>query len=268
MIDFLETVIAERRSDVARARQRVPDEVMSARALASGRQPQLFWRSLLQDREHIAVIAEVKRVSPAAGILREQLDPVAQARAYASAGARAISVLTEPRHWGGSLDDLRAIRASVDIPLLAKDVIVDRYQIYEARDAGADAILLIAEAFDDTQLAGLVRVAHEVGLDPLVEAHDAEAFGRAVACGAGIVGVNARNLRRPAELDIGRVRQLHTFVKRHHVLVAESGMASVEDVRMMPSRVDAVLIGTALMRADDPAPLIRAIASIRRTVHA
>jgi indole-3-glycerol phosphate synthase len=266
--DFLEQVIGERRDYVARARRRVPDEVISARARISPRPPRAFWSALLRDREHVAVIAEVKRISPALGMLRADFDPVAQALAYEATGARAISVLTEPNHWGGSLDDLRAVRAAVDAPILAKDIVVDAYQIYEARDAGADAVLLVAEALDEQQLSALVRIAREVGIEPLVEAHEAAAFGRAAACGAGVIGVNARNLRRPSEIDIGRIRLLHTFAKPHHFLVAESGIASVEDARMLPSRVDAVLVGTALMRADDPGPLISGLAALRHTVHA
>jgi indole-3-glycerol phosphate synthase len=175
-------------------------------------------------------------------------------------------VLTERRHWGGSLADLVAIRAAVDVPLLAKDVIVDAYQIYEARAAGADAILLIAEALEGDELRHLVSVAKKLGMSPLVEAHEASAFGRAVSSGAEVVGVNARNLRKPSEIDVGRVRQLHTFVHPDQVLVAESGITTVDDARMLPGRVDAVLVGTALMRADDPGPLIHGIASVKRTV--
>jgi indole-3-glycerol phosphate synthase len=267
MSDFLEQVIAERRQDVAAARRVVPDASIAARAQVAGRPPRLFWRSLLADRAHLAVIAEVKRVSPALGALSTlEFDPATQAMTYAAAGARAISVLTEPRHWRGSLDDLRSVRKAVDVPILAKDIVVDPYQIYEAREAGADAVLLIAEAFDEKELAALVACAERLGMAAVVEAHDATAFGRAVHSGTWIVGVNARDLRKPTELDIGRVRQLHTFVKAHQFLVAESGIGSVDDARMLPARVDAVLVGTALMRAEDPAPLIREIASIRRAV--
>src|SRR2546426_605077 len=133
-----------------------------------------------------------------------------QARRYVAAGARAISVLTEPRHWGGSLDDLRAVRAAVAVPILAKDIVADRYQVYEARAAGADAVLLIAEGLEDAQLRDLVATCRELGIDAVVEAHEPAAFGRAVMSGARIVGVNARNLRNPTEIDISRVRQLHT----------------------------------------------------------
>ena len=269
MTDFLEQVIAERRADVAAARVAVPDDAVSASARLGPRRPvDHFHRSLRHRGSSLAVIAEVKRVSPASGVLTVSFDPVAQARRYVAAGATAISVLTERRHWGGSIADLVAIREAVSVPLLAKDVIVDAYQIYEARAAGADAVLLIAEALDDDRLRHLVSIAKALGMSTLVEAHEASAFGRAVASGAQVVGVNARNLRDPSEIDVGRVRQLHTFAHADQILVAESGITSVDDARMLPARVDAVLIGTALMRAEDPAPLIQGIASIGRRVHA
>jgi indole-3-glycerol phosphate synthase len=269
MSDFLEQVIAERRADVAAARAAVPDDQLRARAQAGSLRPfDQFYQSLRYRRSSLAVIAEVKRISPASGVLVENFDPVAQAVRYVAAGATAISVLTERRHWGGALSDLVAIRAAVGVPLLAKDVIVDPYQIYEARGAGADAVLLIAEALEDELLRHLVSIAKKLGMSAVVEAHEASAFGRAVSSGAQIVGVNARNLRNPSEIDVGRVRQLHTFAHADQILVAESGITSVDDARMLPARVDAVLVGTALMRAADPGPLIQGIASIGRKVHA
>src|SRR5947207_10283814 len=169
-------------------------------------------QTLRSRRSSLAVIAEVKRISPASGVLVESFDPVAQAMRYVAAGATAISVLTEGRHWGGSLGDLVAIREAVGVPLLAKDVVVDPYQIYEARAAGADAVLLIAEALEDSELRHLVSIAKRLGMSALVEAHEASAFGRAVSSGAQVVGVNARNLRHPADIDVGRVWKLDTVV--------------------------------------------------------
>ena len=303
MTDFLEQVIRERRAAVAEARRTVDDATLRVQAAVARWRPGWLQMALRSDPQHLAVIAEVKRVSPALGVLARDVDPAIQARRYVAAGARAISVLTEPNHWGGSLDDVRAIRAVVDVPILAKDVIVDPYQVYEARAAGADAVLLIAEAFPSRELhhvlddavtaaptapqfvvsgrvgpegvlserdplAEMVALIERLGMTALVEAHEIAAFGRAVACGARIVGVNARNLRKPSEIDVGRVRQLQTFAHHEQILVAESGITTVDDARMLPARVDAVLIGTALMRADDPTPLIHGIASIKRQVHA
>ena len=183
-----------------------------------------------------------------------------------AAGACAISVLTEPRHWGGSLRDLEAVRDAVDVPVLCKDVIVSEVQIEEARAVGADAVLLIAEALSDAELRRFVERARELGMGALVEAHEPVAFGRAVNAGSRVVGVNARDLRHPKVIDVGRVRQLHSFARPDQVLVAESGIASADDVRLLPARVNAVLVGTALMTVDDPAPLIRALRSARGPV--
>jgi indole-3-glycerol phosphate synthase len=294
MSDFLEQVVAERRADVAAARaaHRDPSFVEGARdnlwehaqrtgdwdrvpftALAGRmtiRQGDAFTATLTHRRAtgQLAVIAEVKRVSPALGILASDIDPGGQARRYAEAGAAVISVLTEPRHWGGSMRDLAAVRDAVGhtIPILCKDIIVTEYQIAEARAAGADAVLLIAEALTDAELRSLIGKARELNMGALVEAHEPEAFGRAVACGATVVGANARDLRHPKTIDFTRARLLHTFVRPDQVFVAESGIASADDARLLPARVDAVLVGTALMTADDPAPLIRAIASIKRAV--
>ncbi len=266
MTDFLEQVVAERRADMVAARALMSDAQMRANAAASPSRGDSFYQQLRFPRDTVAVIAEVKRVSPALGILAGHVDPAAQARRYVAAGARAVSVLTEPRHWGGSIADLAAVRAAVDVPILAKDVVVDPYQVYEARAAGADAVLLIAEALDDATLKSLVELVERLGMTALVEAHDVLAFGRAVACGTRVVGVNARDLRRPSVIDVGRVRQVQAFARRSQILVAESGISSADDVRLLPARVDAVLVGAALMRADDPAPLIHAIASIKRTV--
>jgi len=266
MTDFLEQVVASRREYVSAAKaERPAGELLSARPVPI--RPGHFVRKL-RDRMHLgqlAVIAEVKRTSPALGTLAgPRLSAGEQALRYEAAGATAISVLTEPHFWGGSLDDLKEVCAGVTIPVLCKDVIVDEYQIAEAFAAGADAILLIAEALDDDEIRALRRRAESLGMTVLVEAHESAAFGRAVASGAIVVGVNARDLRDPKQIDIGRARQLHTFVKDQQILVAESGIASVDDARLLPARVDAVLVGTALMRSDDPAPLIRGLAGIRR----
>jgi indole-3-glycerol phosphate synthase len=280
MSDFLEQVIAERRIDVARAKAKVSTEVLElqARERAIARRPagypvgdapggpgDTFTRALRLLHGRIAVIAEVKRRSPALGVLSAKADPVTLALAYEAAGATAVSVLTEPRHWGGSLEDLVAVSDAVRIPILCKDVIVDEYQIVQARAAGADAVLLIAEALSDEELHRFIVRAKTLGMGVLLEAHEPVAFGRAVAAGTMVVGVNARNLRRPTEIDVGRVRQLHTFARDGQVLVAESGIESVDDARLLPARVDAVLIGTALMRSSDPRPLISGIAAIRKS---
>jgi indole-3-glycerol phosphate synthase len=282
MSDFLEQVIAERRADVARAKAEVAEAdlvIGAARRRLVGRLPNgaaqfvergahggdAFTAALRMLHGRRGVIAEVKRRSPAMGTLNADADPATLARGYEAAGATAVSVLTEPRHWGGSLEDLVAVSEAVRIPVLCKDVIVDEYQIVQARAAGADAVLLIAEALTDDELRRFVARANALGVGVLLEAHEPVAFGRAVAAGSTVVGVNARNLRRPREIDVGRVRQLHTFARDGQILVAESGIESVDDARLLPARVDAVLVGTALMRSSDPGPLIRAITASRKS---
>ncbi|MHB8631467.1 MAG: indole-3-glycerol phosphate synthase TrpC [Candidatus Limnocylindria bacterium] len=257
MSDFLETVVAERRADMRAARR---DEQPPAR---SGVPRRSFAEAIRAKRAagQIAVIAEVKRRSPARGTLAADADPAALARRYAEAGAAAISVLTEPRHWGGSLADLVAVVTAVDLPVLCKDVVVDEQQLREAEAAGASAVLLIAEALDDATLASFVQRATALGLTALVEAHEHRAFARAVACGATVVGVNARNLRVPTQIDRERIDALHGLVGPEQLLVAESGIGSADDVAALPRRVDAILVGSALMTAADPGALVRELAA-------
>lgn len=266
MSDFLEQVVAERRADVVAARARHPLDIAPVEGWSAGVGDRFTSALKARMRRQMSVIAEVKRVSPALGTLGgDGFDVVAQARRYADAGATAISVLTEPRHWGGSLADLARIRAAVGrVPLLCKDVIVDEYQIVEARDAGADAILLIAEALTDDELRRCLTRAALLSMGVLLEAHDADAFDRAIRAGSVVVGVNARDLRHPSQIDPHRIDELCGRVQPFQVLVAESGIANVDDARRLPPRVDAVLVGTALMRSADPGELIRSIASIER----
>lgn len=299
MSDFLERVVRERRAYVAAARAWKPLEKVrsAAQRAAVGRGTLGFARTLRERREAgmLAVIAEVKRVSPALGPLAEGLDPAHLGQRYQEAGAAAISVLVEPQHWGGSLDDLRVVASAVrrliyatgetapsagPVPVLAKDVIVDEYQIAEAGAAGAHAVLLIAEALTDEDLVRLILAARGLGLDVLLEAHDPADFDRALTAekrtrqagvatlgpgptGETVLGVNARDLREPSRIDRRRVHELAPRVPAGPVFVAESGITSVEDAEALPMRVDAVLVGTALVRAADPAPLVRALASVR-----
>lgn len=287
MTDFLKQVVAERRAYVAAARAARPLEEVerAARRAAFGRGT-LRLSNVVRDHRRLgrlAVIAEIKRTSPALGRLSEITDPARLARAYVHAGAAAVSVLVEPHHWGGSLDDIRAVRVPgrgigygtyvtsgpvaemnpLNGSVLAKDVVVDLYQIAEAGAAGADAVLLIAEALTERELSRYIRYADELGMDALVEAHEADAFARAVRSGAQLVGVNARDLRQPSRIDRGRIHELVSGLVTDQLVVAESGITSVKDAEELPSRVDAVLVGTALVQAADPAPLIRGLAAVR-----
>jgi indole-3-glycerol phosphate synthase len=209
-----------------------------------------------------SVIAEVKRRSPSKGDLAAITDPAGLARQYAAGGAAAISVLTEERRFGGSLDDLRAVRAAVGIPLLRKDFMVEPYQVLEARAAGADLVLLIVAALDDDTLRRLHDQARELGMAVLVEVHDEPEAERAVALGAELVGVNARDLRTLA-IDQDVFGRLAPLIPDDRVKVAESGIFGAVDVeRHVAEGADAVLVGEALVKDGDPEGAVRAMTGL------
>lgn len=201
----------------------------------------------------MALIAEVKRSSPSKGHLAEIADPAALAEAYQRGGADAISVLTERHRFGGSLADLEAVRARVDLPLLRKDFIVDDYQLYEARAAGADLALLIVASLTDAELAALYATALDLGLTPLVETHTADEVRRAADLGAALVGINNRDLKT-LRVDTETFARLAPLVPADVVRVAESGVTSAADVRRFAEAgADVVLVGEALVTGGDPA---------------
>lgn len=208
------------------------------------------------------VIAEVKRRSPSKGDLAAIPDPAALAQAYQRGGAAAISVLTEARRFGGSLADLRAVRAAVDLPLLRKDFLVTDYQVLEARAAGADLVLLIVAALTDAELRRLYAAARELGMRVLVEAHDEAETGRAVDLGAELIGINARNLKT-LEVDAAAFGRLATLVPEDRVLVAESGISGPADVvRYVGEGAQAVLVGEALVKDGDPEGAVRGLTGL------
>ena len=210
------------------------------------------------------VIAECKRRSPSRGILRRDYDPAAHAAAYAAAGAAAVSVLTEPTFFDGSLDHLRAARQAVTLPLLRKDFIVDRYQLAEAAAAGADAVLLIVGALEPPALARLLGDAHDLGLAALVEVHDAEEIPRAIDAGARIVGVNSRDLRT-LRVDPAVLETAARLLPAHVVRVAESGIRERADIdRLAAMGYHAFLVGERLIAQPDPGAALRLL----RNAHA
>ena len=210
-------------------------------------------------RPGVGVIAEVKRRSPSKGELADIPDPAVLASAYEAGGASVISVLTERRRFGGTLDDLRAVRAAVRIPVLRKDFIVTDYQLWEARAAGADLVLLIVAALDQPLLEALHEQALDLGMTPLVEVHDEAEVERAVAAGATLVGVNARNLKT-LEVDRETFPRVAAAVPQDSVKVAESGIRGPEDVQVLArSGADAVLVGETLVRGHDPRAAVAAL---------
>ncbi len=215
--------------------------------------------------ETVRVIAEVKRRSPSKGPLAEDLDPAALARAYVLGGAAAISVLTDEQFFGGSLEDLRAVRSAVERPILRKDFTLSENDVLDARDVGAAAVLLIVSVLSDAELEGLIALAGDCGLDALVEVHDEVESRRAVAAGASIVGVNQRDLRS-FEVDPERALRIGATLASSVITVAESGLRTVADVeRMAAGGFDAVLVGETFVRSPTPATLVAEFASVPRS---
>jgi indole-3-glycerol phosphate synthase len=209
--------------------------------------------------EGVALIAEVKRASPSAGAIATDADPVARAQAYEEAGAAAISVLTEPRHFGGALGDLRAVRAAVAAPILRKDFLVHPDQVVEARGAGADAVLLITSSLSDDELTSMLSASWELGMEPIVETHGDEDLERALATDAVVIGVNARDLES-LEVDVPRALGQLGRIPADRVALLESGITDRGDVlAAVEAGASAILVGESLMRATDPARAVRAL---------
>jgi indole-3-glycerol phosphate synthase len=249
--DLLETIVAATRRIVEVRQASEPLAALAERASAMPSRAGRFVGAL----SHVGgfnVIGECKRRSPSKGVLRADYDPVAIAKSYAAAGAAAISVLTEPTFFDGSLEHLTAIRAAVELPLLRKDFIVSEYQLLEAKAAGADAILLIVAALRPAELKVLHDHARRHGLDALVEVHDARELAIAIDVGARIVGVNNRNLRT-LEVDVHASEDLIAGMPRDVVAVSESGLKTADDlVRLRALGYRGFLVGEHLMTAADP----------------
>lgn len=231
-----------------------------ARAVA--RPPARAFAEALRRRSP-ALIAEVKRASPSAGAIAADADPVAQATAYADGGAAAISVLTEPRHFHGSLADLEAVRIAVPVPVLRKDFLVHPAQLIEARAGGADAVLLITACLTDGELAAMLAVAGDLGMDALVETHADGELDRALASGARVIGVNARNLET-LEVDVEHALERIGRVPADRIAVFESGVRTSADVQAaVDAGASAILVGEALMRAGDPRAAVGSLLMLR-----
>lgn len=253
MEDILSRIIAAKRCEIEAARGRIPRAQIERQA-AEADPPRGFERAL---RERIAagrfaVIAEIKRASPSKGLIRADFDPARIAASYEANGAACLSVLTDREFFGGSRDDLVAARSACRLPVLRKDFIIDPYQVHEARAWGADCILLIIGAVADSELQALESVARDLGMDVLVECHDAAQLARALALKTPLIGVNNRDLRT-FQTRLETTLELAAQVPKDRLLVAESGIARPEDVtRLAASKVSAYLVGGAFMSASDP----------------
>ena len=256
--DLLATIVAATRRIVEVRQEREPLASLAERAESLPTRRERFLAAVSR-RDQVNVIAECKRRSPSRGVLRAEYDPVSIARSYVGAGAAAISVLTEPTFFDGAVEHLIAVRAVVDAPLLRKDFIVSEYQLFEAKAAGADAVLLIVGALERLELATLLKAAAGLGLDTLVEVHDGDELAKAVDGGARIIGVNNRNLRT-LEVDVDASETLISRMPRDVVAVSESGLRTADDlVRLRALGYRAFLMGERLMVEKDPGMALRAL---------
>ncbi len=249
MSNILDAIVATKHLELASNLERVP--VAKLEAIVSGLPPTRGFRFALLKESEVGIIAEVKKASPSAGVLRADFDPVAIATIYSDHGAACLSVLTDETYFQGKLEYLGQIREAVPVPLLRKDFIIDRYQLLEARAAGADAVLLIAEILPGRRLAELHDHATKLGLDVLVELHDAEQLPRVLDCGAKLVGINNRDLRT-FEVRLSHTLELMPKIPTGVAVVSESGIRSAEDVRVLRNAgVRAILVGESLMKSPD-----------------
>jgi indole-3-glycerol phosphate synthase len=249
MATILDRIVETKRREIAAARAAVPEAELERRAAEMP--PTRDFRGAIRRVNQITLIAEVKKASPSAGVIRPDFDPVAIARTYEAHGAAAISVLTDVEYFQGSLTYLTDVKAAVGLPVLRKDFVLDRYQLLEARCAGADAVLLIAECLPGDRLAALQREAVALGLQTLVELHDAEQLPRVLDCGAAVIGINNRDLRTFATRLEHTLEQLPK-IPADRVVVSESGIKTRADlVRLGAAGARAVLVGESLMRAGD-----------------
>ena len=252
---ILDEILEEKKHAVSTARFRLPLADLEKRAASAP--PVRSLAHALRTANGMACIAEFKRRSPSKGWIRKDADPVVITKSYEAAGAAALSVLTDTPFFGGTLDDLRKVRENVAIPILRKDFVIDPYQVVEARAAGADAVLLIVSALDDSRLGELFAEVEHFGMEALVETHNAEEVDRALSIGARIIGVNHRDLRT-FEMNMDLAVSLRPRIPPDRIVVAESGLHWFGDVaRMGHGGINAILVGESLMRAEDPGAALR-----------
>lgn len=259
-IEILDRIVATKRDEVRNLAGREAE----LEALAASAAPPRDVLGAWGQSPSISVIAEVKRRSPGAGAINTGLSPTSLARDYAAGGASAVSVLTDQTYFQGSLEDLVELKREVQIPLLRKDFVIDELQVYEARAAGADLVLLIVRILPQSLLSSLHRLVEELGMVALVEAHDEEELGRAIEVGSRLIGINNRDLNT-FQTDLVVTERLSRHVPEDVLLVAESGIKCVEDVeRVAAAGADAVLVGEALVRSPAPQQTVASFAAVQK----
>lgn len=256
-MSILEQILAAKVQEVDRLRPRGPE----LRTLAARQKPARPFAAALRAGNNVALIAEFKRRSPSAGWIRRDGSVAEIVTDYNESGARAISVLTDEQFFGGTLDDLRTTCDKTSVPVLRKDFVIDDLQLFEARAAGADAVLLIVRACEDVRLRDLMQAAREIGLGVLVEAHDEQEVERALHQNADVIGINNRDLAN-FQVDNSLARRIANRVPSDVVLVAESGIRHVDEVRQFgEAGIDAVLVGETLMGAENTRKIVREFSS-------
>lgn len=264
MADILAQIVADKKLEVAACREAVSLDELKAKA-ADTERPRNFFAAVTRPKGELRVIAEVKKASPSAGVIREDFDPVQIAKAYHGAGAAALSCLTDEKYFQGSLSYIAQIKDAVPLPVLRKDFIIDPYQVYEARAAGADAILLIAECLGEPQMIDLLILATELKMTVLLEVHDYESLIQVKSHvgfphpGYQLLGINNRNLKEMTT-DLGHTLKLLKDVPDKDILVSESGIRTHEDIqRLAEAGVHRVLVGEHLMKQPDVGEALRAL---------
>ncbi len=256
---FLERILQAKRGEVEIRQAEIPFQLLQSRADEAPK-PRDFAAAL--GKPGLGVIGEVKRASPSKGPLRPDLDAAATAARYESGGCVAISVLTDGPHFAARPDDLPTVRRAVSVPVLRKDFLIADYQIWEARAMGADALLLIVAALDQSTLHDLVALTHHLGMEALVEVHNEEEVAIALECGARVVGINNRDLHS-FRVDLDTTSRLRPLIPEGIVVIAESGIKGPDDAaRVRALGIDAVLIGEALVTAKEPAALVQSISNV------
>jgi indole-3-glycerol phosphate synthase len=269
MSTILDQIIATKREEIADAKARISVEALQAEVSRQGRPRNFFQAVTRKTAKPLNLIAEVKKASPSAGVIRADFDPVRIATTYAAAGADALSVLTDEKYFQGRLEYIQAIRQAVQLPVLRKDFIIDPYQVYQSRAAGADAILLIAECLEMSQLIDLQILATELNMTCLIEVHDLDNLMRVRDQVIGfphksysLLGINNRDLRTQTT-DLGTTLRMAELVEDRSVLVSESGIKSYADIRKLATAgVIAVLVGETLMRSADIADKVRELFNV------
>ena len=263
MSNVLDTIVAHKRQELAAQQAQRPLTRADWEPLLRTAPPPRDFVAALREKHPLGVIAEVKRASPSAGLIRPDFDPAQIAQIYALNGAACISVLTDAHFFQGSLDDLKAVRRVVDIPVLRKDFILDRVQILEARAAGADCILLIAECLDDTELSDLYDFAASLGMQTLIEIYEPENLDRVLKLNPPLLGVNNRNLKTMV-VDLQHSLTLRRRIPADVLFVSESGIQSPADTqRLINAGVHSVLVGETLMRAKDIGAKLRELLAVQ-----